>query len=93
MNKLKVDKQILVASMLVERQNLTMRMNMRRLTRLTNAFSKKLYNLYCAVSLHFFYYNFMRIHQSLRVTPAMESGITKHLWSWDDFFCSLKQVA
>lgn len=82
-----------VSTSYVERQNLTMRMNMRRLTRLTNAFSKKLYNLYCAVSLHFFYYNFMRIHQSLRVTPAMESGITKHLWSWDDFFCSLKQVA
>ena len=79
----------------VERKNLTMRMNMRRLTRLTNAFSKKLYNLYCAVSLHFFYYNFIRIHQTIRVTPAMQAGITKHLWNWEDFLgvSSLKQVA
>jgi hypothetical protein len=61
-----------------------MRMQMRRFTRLTNAFSKKLKNLECAVSLHFFYYNFMRIHSSLRVTPAMESGITNRLWNWND---------
>ncbi len=74
-----------VSTSYVERQNLTMRMQMRRLTRLTNAFSKKLYNLQCAVSLHFFHYNFMRIHQTLRVTPAMESGITNHLWNWYDF--------
>ena len=70
----------------VERQNLTMRMSMRRLTRLTNAFSKKLYNLQRAIDLHFFYYNFIRIHRSLQVTPAMESGITKSLWNWDDLF-------
>ena len=57
-----------------------------KITRLTNAFSKKLYNLQCATALHFFYYNFMRIHQTLRVTPAMEAGITKHLWNWYDFF-------
>ncbi len=82
-----------ISTSYVERQNLTMRMNMRRLTRLTNAFSKKLYNLYCAVSLHFFHYNFMRIHQTLRVTPAMEAGVTNHLWNWNDFFCSLEQVA
>ena len=74
-----------ISTSYVERQNLTMRMNMRRLTRLTNAFSKKLYNLWCAVSLHFFYYNFMRIHQSLRVTPAMQAGVTNHLWNWSDF--------
>lgn len=79
----------------VERQNLTMRMQMRRLTRLTNAFSKKLYNLQCAVSLHFFHYNFMRVHQSLRVTPAMEAGIAKSIYTWYDFFemNSLKKVA
>ena len=68
----------------VERQNLTMRMNMRRFTRLTNGFSKKLENLSCAVSLHFFYYNFCRIHQSLRVTPAMEAKVTSHLWTLED---------
>ena len=82
-----------ISTSYVERQNLTMRMNMRRLTRLTNAFSKRRYSLYCAVSLHFFYYNFMRIHLSLCCTPAMESGVCRHLWNWDDFFCSLKQVA
>ena len=79
----------------VERQNLTMRMQMRRLTRLTNAFSKRLYSLYCAVSLHFFFYNFMRIHQSLRCSPAQEAGVCRHLWNRKDFFntSSLKQVA
>jgi hypothetical protein len=55
-------------------------MSMRRFTRLTNAFSKKLENLEHAVALHFMYYNFCRIHQSLRVTPAMEAGISDHLW-------------
>ena len=74
-----------ISTSYVERQNLTMRMSMRRLTRLTNAFSKKLYSLQCSVSLHFFYYNFMRIHQSLRVTPAMEADVTNHLFSWYDF--------
>lgn len=68
----------------VERQNLTIRMQMRRFTRLTNGFSKKLKNLKCALDLHFFHYNFMRVHQTLRVTPAMESGITDHIWSWDE---------
>ncbi|MFZ0912219.1 MAG: IS1 family transposase [Candidatus Korobacteraceae bacterium] len=65
----------------VERQNLTMRMQLRRLTRLTNAFSKKLANLKAAVALHFAYYNFCRIHSSIRVTPAMEAGITDHVWT------------
>jgi len=65
----------------VERQNLTMRMCMRRFTRLTNAFSKKLENLKAACALHFCHYNFCRIHQSLRVTPAMAAGVTTEVWS------------
>jgi len=68
----------------VERQNLTMRMAMRRFTRLTNAFSKKLENLKVALSLHFAHYNFLRVHQTLRVTPAMEAGITDHVWEWKE---------
>ncbi len=68
----------------VERQNLTMRMQIRRLTRLTNAFSKKLENHRAAIALHFAYYNFCRIHQTLRVTPAMEAGITDRIWSVTD---------
>jgi hypothetical protein len=64
----------------VERQNLTMRMAIRRMTRLTNAFSKKLDNLKAACALHFAYYNFCRIHQTLRVTPAMEAGLADHAW-------------
>jgi len=73
-----------ISTSYVERQNLTLRMQMRRFTRLTNAFSKKLDNLKCAVALHFYHYNFMRIHQSLRVTPAMESGITNRIWGWNE---------
>jgi len=65
----------------VERQNLTMRMAIRRFTRLTNAFSKKLDNLKAACALHFAYYNFCRIHQTLRVTPAMEASLTDHIWT------------
>ena len=64
----------------VERQNLTMRMHIRRLTRLTNGFSKKWENLWAALALHFGYYNFCRIHSTIRVTPAMEAGITDHVW-------------
>jgi IS1 family transposase len=64
----------------VERQNLTMRMSMRRFTRLTNAFSKKIENLEHAVALHFMYYNFCRIHQTIRVSPAMAAGVTNRLW-------------
>jgi IS1 family transposase len=69
-----------ISTSYVERQNLTMRMSMRRFTRLTNGFSKKLENLGHAVALHFMYYNFGRIHQTLRVTPAMEAGISDHVW-------------
>jgi hypothetical protein len=67
-----------------ERQNLTMRMNMRRFTRLTNAFSKKLANHEASIALHFMHYNFARIHQTLRVTPAMEAGISDHVWSLEE---------
>jgi IS1 family transposase len=69
-----------VSTSFVERQNLTMRMGMRRFTRLTNAFSKKVENLEHAVALHFMHYNFCRIHQTLRVTPAIEAGISDHVW-------------
>ena len=70
----------LISTSLIERQNLTMRMSIRRLTRLTNAFSKKLDNLKAAVALHFAHYNFCRIHGSLRVTPAMAAGILASPW-------------
>lgn len=69
-----------ISTSYVERQNLTMRMGMRRFTRLTNAFSKKLENHFYAIALHFMYYNFCRIHKTLRVTPAMEAGVTKDIW-------------
>jgi len=72
----------------VERQNLTMRMQIRRLTRLTNAFSKKWANLKAAVALHFAYYNFCRVHKSLRVTPAMEAGLTDHVWTIGEMLLS-----
>ena len=65
----------------VERQNLTMRMQIRRFTRLTNGFSKKVGNHLAALALYFAYYNFCRIHSTIRVTPAMEAGITDHIWS------------
>lgn len=68
----------------VERQNLSMRMHMRRFTRLTNAFSKKVDNLSYNVALYFLYYNFCRVHQTLRVTPAMEAGITDHVWEVEE---------
>jgi IS1 family transposase len=73
-----------ISTSYVERQNLTMRMQMRRFTRLTNAFSKKLDNLKAAVALHFAHYNFVRFHRTLRVTPAMEAGVTNRLWSISD---------
>lgn len=67
-----------------QRQNLTMRTSMRRFTRLTNGFSKKIENHIHAISLHYMYYNFVRIHKTLRVTPAMAAGVTKHLWEIED---------
>lgn len=70
-----------ISTSYVERQNLTMRMHMRRFTRLTNGFSKKIENHEHAIALHFMHYNFCRIHQTLRVTPAMEAGLTDHVWS------------
>ena len=75
----------------IERQNLTMRMSMRRFTRLTNAFSKKIENLQYAVALHFMHYNFCRIHQTLRMTPAMACAVTDKVWSLDDVLSLLDQ--
>ncbi len=74
----------LASTSLVERQNLTMRMQMRRFTRLTNAFSKKVDNLKAAVALHFAHYNFVRRHASLRMTPAMAAGVTQDFWKVED---------
>jgi hypothetical protein len=65
----------------VERMNLNLRMGPRRFTRLTNAFSKKFENHCHAVAIYFAYYNFCRVHQTLRVTPAMEAGLTEHVWT------------
>jgi IS1 family transposase len=75
-----------VSTSYVERQNLTMRMQMRRFTRLTNAFSKSLRNLKDALALHFAHYNFVRIHGSLRVTPAMAAGVTDRVWGLEELF-------
>lgn len=73
-----------VSTSYVERHNLTMRMSMRRFTRLTNAFSKKVDNHFYALALYFTFYNFVRIHKTLKVTPAMEAGLSKTLWSMTD---------
>jgi IS1 family transposase len=73
-----------ISTSYVERQNLTMRMHMRRFTRLTNGFSKKIEMHEHSVALHFTYYNFCKIHQTLRVTPAMEAGLSDHVWSLDE---------
>src|SRR3954466_6368415 len=70
-----------VCTSIVERSNLSLRMGLRRFTRLTNGFSKKFENHWAAVILWYTYYNFCRVHKSLRVTPAMEAGITDHVWS------------
>lgn len=80
-----------VSTSYVERQNLTMRMHMRRFTRLTNAFSKKLENHIAAISLHFMYYNFCRIHQTLRVTPAMAANVTDRVWDVEDIVKLLEE--
>lgn len=76
----------------VERQNLTMRMGIRRFTRLTNAFSKKVENHEHSVALHFLHYNFARIHQTLRVTPAMEAGVASYAWGIRDIVALLERV-
>lgn len=73
-----------ISTSYVERQNLTMRMSMRRFTRLTNGFSRKIQNHTATVALYFMYYNFARVHQTLRVTPAMEAGLSDHVWSIEE---------
>lgn len=83
-------KQEHISTSYVERQNLTMRMSMRRFTRLTNGFSKKVQNLEYSVALYFMYYNFCRIHQTTRITPAMAAGVTDHLWEIKDIVVLLE---
>jgi IS1 family transposase len=78
-----------VSTSFVERQNLTMRMSMRRFTRLTNGFSKKVENHEHMLALHYMFYNFGRIHQSLRVTPAMEAGVSDHVWELEEIISLL----
>jgi hypothetical protein len=68
----------------MERQNLTIRMSMRRFTRLTSTFSRKLENHAAAIALYFMYYSFGRAHQTLRVTPAMEAGVSNHVWTIEE---------
>lgn len=80
-----------VSTSFVERQNLTMRMSMRRFTRLTNAFSKKIDNHRHAVALYFMYYNFCRVHQTLRVTPAVEAGLCDHVWSVEELVALIER--
>jgi hypothetical protein len=76
----------------VERNNLTMRMQMRRFTRLTNGFSKKQENHAHAVAIHFLHYNFCRIHQTRRITPAMAAGLSDHVWSTEELIGLLDQA-
>jgi IS1 family transposase len=78
-----------VSTSYVERQNLTLRMQSRRFTRLTNAFSKKIENHRHSVALHYMHYNFCRVHQTLRTTPAMEAGLTDHVWSLEELIALL----
>jgi IS1 family transposase len=78
-----------ISTSYVERSNLTMRMSMRRFARLTNAFSKKVENHVAALSLYFMYYNFCRVHQTLRVTPAMEAGVSDHVWGVEEIVALL----
>src|SRR5216110_1119008 len=73
-----------ISTSYVERQNLMMRMSMRRFTRLTNAFSKKVENHALSVALHYMHYNFVRIHKTLKITPAMAAGVTTKLWEIAD---------
>src|ERR1700722_9453270 len=78
-----------ISTSYVERQNLTMRMQIRRFTRLTNAFSKKIENHVASLAIHYMHYNYVRIHQTLRVTPAMAAGVTDRLWSIQDLVALL----
>jgi IS1 transposase len=80
-----------ISTSYVERSNLTMRMHMRRFTRLTNAFSKKVENHAATIALHTFYYNFVRIHQTLKVSPAMAAGVSNKLWEMNDLVAMLEQ--
>ena len=80
-----------ISTSFVERSNLTMRMSMRRFARLTNAFSKKVENHISALSLYFMFYNFCRVHQTLRVTPAMQAGITDHVWEIEEIMALLPE--
>ena len=73
-----------ISTSLIERQNLTMRMSIRRFTRLTNGFSKKVENHRAAVALHFAHYNFVRLHSTIRCTPAMAAGVSRHLWTLEE---------
>jgi hypothetical protein len=82
-----------VSTSFVERQNLTMRMSMRRFTRLTNGFSKKIDNHRHMVALHYMFYNFCRVHQTLRCTPAMEAGLTDYVWTIKDLITLLPKPA
>jgi IS1 family transposase len=82
-----------ISTSYVERQNLTMRMSMRRFTRLTNAFSKKIDNHIMAIALYFVFYNFCRIHKALRVSPAMAAGVTDRLWSLEDVVAKIDEMA
>ena len=81
-----------ISTSYVERANLTMRMGMRRFTRLTNAFSKKVENHAAAVALHFMHYNFARVHQTLRITPAMAAGVSDHVWEAEEVVGLLDQA-
>jgi hypothetical protein len=81
-----------VSTSFVERQNLNMRMSMRRFTRLTNGFSKKVENHEHMLALHYMYYNFARIHQTIRVTPAMEAGLSDHVWNLDEIISLLDRA-
>lgn len=78
-----------ISTSFVERQNLTMRMSMRRFTRLTNGFSKKAENHEHMLAIYFMYYNFCRVHQTIRVTPAMEAGLAHHVWSIEELVALL----
>jgi len=82
-----------ISTSYVERQNLTMRMGMRRFTRLTNGFSKKIENHFYAVAIHFMHYNFCRVHKTLRVTPAMEANLTDHVWTIEEMLAELLGAA